>query len=343
MTLTIPAAQIIPSDSVPALRWGVIGTGIAAAFVSALHAHTRQRAVAVAGRDLLKTRGFADRFDIGRTHETAAGVIDDPAVDVVYIATPHPLHHDLALHAISAGKHVLVEKPIAMSAEEASAITSAGRAAGVLVMEAMWTRYLPQSDILRQLLADEVIGPISLVDANFGFVAPFDPAGRMWNKQLGGGALLDAGIYPISFASSVLGPPASVTAKGVLTETGVDATAGLLLTSSDGATVLLSTSMVASVPTTATVMGARGRIDFPTPFFGPTGIRLCMGAIGREEVAEWRDQRFANLHDGLSDEATAFAAYVGEGRLESPVHTHAETVATMATIDEARRQLHGGV
>ena len=165
-------------------------------------------------------------------------MIEDPAVDVVYVATPHPLHHDLALQAIAAGKHVLIEKPIAMSASEARAITNAGRAAGVLVMEAMWTRYLPQADIIRQVLADGVLGEVLLARADFGFVMPFDPAHRLWNPELGGGALLDAGVYPISFVSSVVGAPTSVIAVGAQTPTGVDERADLLLTTATGATAI---------------------------------------------------------------------------------------------------------
>ncbi|MEN2739627.1 Gfo/Idh/MocA family oxidoreductase [Microbacterium sp. X-17] len=339
MTLSIPAPRVIPVDSVPQLRWGIVGTGIAASFVAALHGHTTQHATAVTARDVEKTRAFAVKHEIAVVHESIEALVEDPTVDVVYVATPHPLHHDVALAAIAAGKHVLVEKPIAMSAAEASEITEAGRAAGVLVMEAMWTRYLPQSDVIRQLLEDGAIGTVNIVDANFGFPAPFDPMSRMWSKELGGGALLDAGVYPISFASSILGSPTSVTAKGTVTETGVDGTASLLLTAQSGATALLTTSMLTSVPTTAVVMGTKGYIEIPSPFFGPTGVVLHRGALGRYEVTEWRDDSLPGFQDGLSHQATAFASYVGDGRLESPLHGHAETVAVMATIDEARRQI----
>ena len=212
MSLVLPAPRPIAVDSVPALRWGVIGTGIAASFVRAMNAHTAQRPVAVAARDSAKTQAFATEHGIPTVHGTPSALINDPGVDAVYVATPHPLHHDLALEVIAAGKHVLIEKPIAMTEGEARAITDAGRAAGVLVMEAMWTRYLPQADIIRQVLADGLLGAVQLVRADFGFVMPFDPAHRLWNAELGGGALLDAGIYPISFASSVLGAPTTVTA-----------------------------------------------------------------------------------------------------------------------------------
>jgi predicted dehydrogenase len=339
MPLVMPSPHVIAADSVPSLRWGVIGTGIAGSFVSAVQTHTTQRIVAVAARDKAKTEAFAATHGLATVHGTTDALITDPGVDVVYIATPHPLHHDLALAAIAAGKHVLIEKPIAMSAEEARVITAAGRTAGVLVMEAMWTRYLPQAGIIRQVLADGGLGQVNLVRADFGFSMPFLPEHRMWNAELGGGALLDAGVYPISFASSVLGPPASITATGALTSTGVDARADLLMVTPHGATAIASTSMVTSMTVTAAILGSAGRLEVLSPFFGPSGITLSSGSLGSEETETWVDEAFSTLHDGLAYQATYFAGYVAEGRAESPLHTHEETGSVMATIDEARRQV----
>ena len=338
MPVSLPSPRLLDPASVPALRWGVIGTGIAGRFVNALHAHTGQRVIAVTARDAAKTQAFARERGIATVHGSVSALIEDPQVDVVYISTPHPLHHAQALEAIAAGKHVLVEKPIAMSAQEAQEITDAGRAAGVLVQEAMWTRYLPQSDILRQVLADGLLGDVRLVRADFGFVFPFEAGHRLWNAELGGGALLDAGVYPISFASSVLGAPTSVSAVGSLSASGVDERADLLL-GSVGATALASTSLVTALPVEASVFGSAGRLDVLSPFFGPSGVRLTLGSATAEESATWRDRTFAAVHEGLGYQATSFASYVSEGRVESPVHPHAEVVSIMATIDEARRQL----
>ena len=338
MTLTLPAPRVIDPASVPMLRWGVIGTGIAGNFVTALHSHTAQRAVAVAARDAARTQAFAGDHGIGVVCTDTSALITRPDVDVVYIATPHPLHHALALEAIAAGKHVLVEKPIAMSASEAAEMTAAGRAAGVLVMEAMWTRYLPQSDVIAQVLADGLLGEVHLVRADFGFSMPFLSENRMWNAALGGGALLDAGVYPISFVSSVIGPPSSVTAHGQMTSTGVDARVDLLLSTTGGATGLASTSIVTSMPVTAEILGQTGRLQVLSPFFAPTGLTLTTGSIGSEESVTWTDETLTS-YEGMSCQATAFAAYVGQGRVESPVHDHVETVSVMATIDDARRQV----
>lgn len=340
MTVTLPTPRTIDPAAVPVLRWGVIGTGIAGRFVDALRALTSQQVVAVAARDAARTEAFATEHGVEAVHTDASALIASPDVDVVYIATPHPLHHDLALEAVAAGKHVLVEKPIAMSAAEAESMTTAGRKAGVLVMEAMWTRYLPQSDIIRQVLADGVLGEVHLVRADFGFSMPFLPEHRMWNAELGGGALLDAGVYPISFVSSVLGAPASVVAHGTMTSTGVDARANLLLPAADGAAGMASTSMVTSMPVTAEILGTAGRLAVHSPFFAPTGLTLTTGSIGSEDSVTWHDEKLT-MYDGMSCQINALAAYVAQGRTESPIHTHAETVSVMATIDEARRQVAG--
>ncbi|WP_336697718.1 Gfo/Idh/MocA family protein [Curtobacterium sp. USHLN213] len=341
MTLLLPAPVLPEPESVPALRWGVIGTGIADRFVSAIHGHSMQRAVSVTARDPERTAAFAARHGIERVVDSVEALVADPAVDVVYIATPHPLHYDLALSAIGAGKHVLVEKPIAMNAAEAREITAAGRAAGVLVMEAMWTRYLPQTDMMHRVIADGVIGEVRLVTADFGFPMPYLPEHRLWNPALGGGALLDAGVYPIAFASSVLGAPVRVLAEGETGPGGVDVRADLLLTYDGGARSLLSTSLQAALPARASVAGTAGRIDIGAPFFGPSSITVSLGAFVPSETITWSDNRFAVVHDGLSYQATALASYVAEARTESPLHPHAEIIGVMEVIDTARETISG--
>jgi predicted dehydrogenase len=339
MTLTLPTPRLIEAESVPALRWGVIGVGIAESFVAALHAHTPQRAIAVTSLRPERAAAFAATHGIETVHPSVDALVADPNIDAVYIATPHPLHHAQALAAIAHGKHVLIEKPIAMSAAEALAMTDAGRNAGVLVMEAMWTRYLPQSDIVRQVIADGLVGDVHLVQADFGFVAPADPTHRLWDPALGGGALLDAGVYPISFASSVLGAPSAIHAVGATLENGVDTRAQMAISYVHGGASLLSTSLVTTLPIEAQVMGSKGRLKVLSPFFGPTGVELTVGQFTTAEVATWRDERFPGMYDAMCDEAIAFASYVADKRTESPLHPHAELVAVMATIDEVRAQL----
>lgn len=340
MTVTaLPDPCIIDPACVPPLRWGVIGTGVAGKFVGALHRSTPQRAVAVAARDLAKTSAFAARHGIPIAHSSVDALLDDPAVDAVYVATPHPLHREQALAAIAAGKHVLIEKPIAMSAAEAAEITTAGRSAGRLVMEAMWTRYLPVADVLRRVLEEQLIGDIRRVEASFGFACPYSPDHRLWNPDLGGGALLDAGIYPISWASSILGAPERIEVAGDVGP-GVDARADLLLIS-PGATALVSASLVAPLPGTVSIAGSRGAITVGPPAYNPSELTMRLRTASDELVGRWSDDGTV-ARDGHAFQATAFARYVLEGRTESPVHPHAEVVSIMATIDEARRRLGVG-
>ncbi len=336
MTLTLPNPDLPDPDAVPALRWGVIGTGIAAKFVTAIHRHTPQRAVAVTARDAVKTEAFAAEHGIERVHASVGALVEDPAVDVVYVATPHPLHREHALAAIAARKHVLIEKPIAMSAAEAREITDAGRAAGVLVMEAMWTRYLPQTDVMQRVLADGVVGDVHVVTADFGFTMPYEPTHRLWDPALGGGALLDAGVYPISFAASVLGAPSRVVTEGDSGPGGVDVRADLLLSYDSGARSVLSTSLQTALPVRASVVGTEGRIDIGSPFFGPSSITATIGNFAASQSASFTDRRFEVLHDGLAYQATALASFVAEGLVESPVHTHDDVVGVMEVIDMAR-------
>jgi predicted dehydrogenase len=341
--LTLPTPAPLDPKAVPSLRWGVIGTGIAGSFVRAIHEHTTQRAVVVTARDQAKTTAFAAEHGIPRTAPSVEALVNDPEVDVVYVATPHPLHREQALAAIAAGKHVLIEKPIAMSADEAREILAAGRAAGVLVTEAMWTRYLPQSDLMRRVIADGLIGDVHLVTADFGFAAPYDPGHRLWAPELGGGALLDAGVYPISFAAAFLGTPNRILVQGDTGPGGVDVRADLLITYDGGTRSLLSTSLVSALPVRAAIIGTAGRIEVGSPFFGPGEVTVTTGQLGSTESATWTDTRFEVLHDGLGDQATAFASYVAEGRTESPLHTHEDIVGVMHVIDVARARISSPV
>lgn len=338
--LTLPAPRLPDPDQWPSLRWGVVGTGIARSFVRALAQATRQRVVAVTARDEQKTRRFAVELGIDTVHPTVDALVNDPGIDVVYIASPHPLHKDQALAAIAGGKHVLIEKPIAMSAAEARIIVAAGTAAGVLVMEAMWTRYLPQADVIRRVIAEGIIGEVHLVTADFGFVSEYDPSHRLWAPELGGGALLDAGIYPISFASSILGTPTRIDVAGTEGPAGVDERADILIATPTGR-ALLSTSLTTQLPTVARVSGSEGGIAIAAPFFGPAPVTVTRGGAWDGEQAVFSDAKLLQAETGIGLQATAFASYVAEGRLESPLHPHAEVVDVMHTIDVARAAIAG--
>jgi len=334
-----PVDFFLPAQGEPVLRWGVIAPGgIARAFVHAVRTHTAQRVVAVASRSLERAEAFAADFAIDRSFASYEQLVADPGVDVVYVAAPQSEHLALGLLAISAGKHVLVEKPMTTNAADARTLMDSARAAGVMLMEAMWSRYQPQSAVIRALLAEGVLGEIRSVDADHGQLIPFDPEHRLYRPELGGGALLDLGIYPIQFDSMVLGAPRSVTAVGGLAKTGVDAYSTLVLTHDNDAQSTLTTTLLTRTPTVAVIAGSEARIEVAGPFHIPTGLTLSDNEFFGQ-VMEWDDPTGVRIMDGLSWEATALAQYVGEGRTESPLHTLDETVSILETIDEARRQL----
>jgi predicted dehydrogenase len=232
-------------------------------------------------------------------------------VDIVYVAALHSEHRKLALMAISAGKYVLVEKPITVTADEARDVAHAARRAGVFAMEAMWTRYLPQTDIVRQLLADGALGEVSLVTAELGFACPYNADVRWWNPRLGGGALL--GVYPISFASFVLGAPTTVIGMGITAASGVDAQASLILDSPNNAQALLNASLLSETPAVASISGRLGHITIDSPFMMaqcnyPSRARWkAQAALGRCERHLWQGRPVlpggsgCPIHSGRAD------------------------------------------
>ncbi|WP_431279477.1 Gfo/Idh/MocA family protein [Leifsonia poae] len=335
---TLPEPRFPDPTDAPALRWGVLAPGgIAADFTDALHKHSGQRVVAAGSRSAERAAAFAAAHGVARSYGSYEELVADPEVDVVYVASPHPQHPELALLAISAGKHVLIEKPIAVRPDDARAIAAAAREAGVFAMEAMWTRYLPQTDIVRQLLADGAFGDVRVVTADFGFAATFDPTSRLFDPALGGGALLDLGVYAVSWASFALGAPAGVIAAGTLTSTGVDEQVALILSSANGAQALLSTGIRAGTPSLATISGSAGRVETHSPFWAPSGLRFheADGSVG----AEWIDPYDRPGRQGMVYEAAALARYVADGLTDSPLHPLDEAISTLETIDEARRQI----
>ncbi|AXK46493.1 Gfo/Idh/MocA family protein [Brachybacterium saurashtrense] len=340
MLTTLPAARIHhPHDGEPSLRWGVVGPGwIAGEFVRAVHAHSAQRVVAVGSRDLGRARAFADAHGIDRAHGEVEALLADPEVDVVYIATPHSEHAAIGLAAIALGKHVLIEKPITVSAAEARELSAAARAAGVLVMEAMWTRYLPQTSVLRSLLDSGELGDVRSASADHGqrIIRPAEH--RMYDPELGGGALLDLGVYPAQFLQMVLGAPTALEVRGTVTATGVDANAAVVSTHADGAVSTLYTSLLERTPTTATIAGTEAFVHLDGPFYNPTSFTVESAAHGAPSV-RWQDPTMLRGFAALSYEATALARYAGEGRVESPEHTHEETIAVMEMLETARTQV----
>ncbi|SDY60855.1 Gfo/Idh/MocA family protein [Herbiconiux ginsengi] len=328
-----------PDRGEPALRWGILAPGwIAGFFAGAVNRHTGQKLAAVASRTQSRAEAFAAEHGIERAYGSYRELVEDPAIDVVYIAAPQSEHLELGLLVIAAGKQVLIEKPLATNAADARALVAAAAEADVLLMEAMWSRYQPQASVIRTLVSDGILGEIGSVSADHGQAIPVDHDSRLYRRDLGGGALLDLGIYPIQLDSMVLGAPTSITAVGAMTETGVDAYSTIVLGHGDAVQSTLTTSMITRTPTTAVIAGSDGRLEMAGPFHIPTTLTLAgTGLFEPRQI--WEDPTGVRLMDGLAWEATALARYVGEGRRESPLHTLDETVSILETIDVALRQV----
>ncbi|OII39729.1 oxidoreductase [Curtobacterium sp. MMLR14_010] len=316
------------------VRWGVIGTGgIARTFVGDCTA-AGVVFTAVGSRTQESAESFAAEYGIARAHGSYADLVADDEVDAVYVATPHSRHAEDALLAIAAGKHVLVEKAFTITADEARAVVDAARRADVAVMEAMWTRFLPQMTMIRELVAEGRIGRPRLVEATHHQALPDDPTHRLNDPALGGGAILDLGVYPISFAIDVLGAPSAVAAAGTLSDQGVDTQMGIVMTHEGGTQSTVHFALDVRSPNTASIIGEDGRIDIDATWYTPTTWRLRDrdGVVveefdGREELA------------GYAHEVRAFEAMIESGDHEGGAMDPEETVVVMAAMDEARRQV----
>ncbi len=283
MPSQLPSSRVPDSLAAPALRWGVLGTGwIADQFVASLRDHTRQVVRAVGSRSSRSAAEAAARWGVATAHGSYEALVADPAVDVVYVATPHNFHLPHALLAIAAGKHVLVEKPVGLDAAEARQIGEAADRAGVFCMEAMWTLFLPKFDVVRQLLADGVLGDVVAVHADMG--ERFDPPHRITLPELAGGPLLDLGTYAVTFATWVLGVPDAVAAVATPAPGGTNGQLAIALRTGGGGTASLHTTMLADSATTASIIGTEGRLELGTRFYlpGPATLhprrdRRCTG------------------------------------------------------------------
>nr|WP_113719827.1 Gfo/Idh/MocA family oxidoreductase [Arthrobacter dokdonellae] len=336
MSESLPEPRTPDPRSAPPLRWGIIGGGlIAGLFVAAARTHTRQRVVSIGSRDHARASAFALAHGIDQAHGSYQALVDDDNLDIVYVASPHSEHRDHALLAIAAGKHVLVEKAFTQNADQAREVFAAADAAGVTVMEAMWSRFLPHYDVIKQILEDGILGQPVLTLADHGQYFDFDPASRLFNRSLAGGALLDLGIYPISLASFVHGTPVAVHAAGKGTSTGVDGQVSATLVNACGGHASISTTLFAKSPTTATISGTEARIEVPGDFYTPQPIAV----IGRDGQRRVWDANRIHGHQGLAFEIAAFADMVAEGRRDSPLMPRSETITILQTIDEIRRQL----
>jgi predicted dehydrogenase len=344
MTDTTPGALPLPRTpdprEAPVLRWGVLGPGwIAHRFVESLQAHTTQEVVAVASRDRRRALTFAAEWSLPKVHDSYEALFDDPDVDIVYIATTHPSHRDNAVDALNAGKHVLVEKPLAVDAAAARDIADAAVRANRFVGEAMWTKFLPKFDVIRQLLDDGALGEVRTVIADHGEF--FTPDHRIWNSELAGGPLLDLGTYPIALAHMVFGSFTSVVAQGQDAAAGLNGQISATLADEAGNQAVLHTTILSDTPTVAVICGRDATLHIDGPFFmpGPFTLTRHRGHPTDPGRVLHYDEKPGVQADGLHYAAVDAARSIAEGRPESEVHPLRYAIATLAVADEIRRQL----
>lgn len=316
------------------LRWGILAPGgIAHAFAKDLRTADLDL-VAVGSRRPDAAAAFAAEFQIPRAHGSYEDLVADPEIDIIYVASPHSHHREHALLALSAGKHVLIEKAVTLDADEAAAIHDLARSKGLLAMEAMWTRYLPHMIRIRELVADGTLGDVRAVIADHTQSLPTDPTHRLNALELGGGALLDLGVYPVSFAWDILGPMDEIRAVGRLAETGADTEAVISSTHSAGGVSSLITSSRAAGPNIAHIVGTRARIDIDTVWYTPTSFRVTAtdGTVLEEYVSDVPGR-------GMQFQALAAEEIIAAGRTDSDLLPFGESVAIMRALDSIRAQL----
>jgi predicted dehydrogenase len=314
-------------------RWGILATGsIATTFTQDLKSLPDAEITAVGSRSLAAAELFAAAHGIARAHGSWAELAADPEVDVVYVATPHVAHHAAAKLCLRAGKAVLCEKPFTLDLASAQDLVTTAQERGVFLMEAMWMRAIPGIRRIAELVADGVIGDVTAVYADFGLPGPFRASHRLRDPALGGGALLDLGVYPITLAQLFLGAPQRVSALAALTPEGVDENTGIILGYDSGAVATLHCGIVGDTTRTATVIGTTGRIELPRHFHRPERFTVWRGEDA--EVVE-----VPIRGNGMGYEAEEVIRCLAAGLVESPLIPHAATLDVMRTLDAARAQI----
>ncbi|MGW5862520.1 Gfo/Idh/MocA family protein [Streptomyces sp. NPDC055239] len=319
------------------MRWGILATGgIAASFTANLLDMPDAEVVAVASRTDASAKAFAERFGIPQAYGDWSALAEDKNVDVVYVATPHASHRAAAGLCLDAGRAVLCEKAFALNAREAEEMVTLARRRGLFLMEAMWMYCHPLIRRLKTLVDDGAIGEVRTVQADFGLAGPFPSSHRLRDPAQGGGALLDLGVYPVSFAHLLLGEPSEVTARATLSDESVDLQTGMLLSWESGAHALLHCSINAGTPVAASVTGSRGRIDVPDGFFFPERFVLHRDGREPEEFTAAPDD---GPRDSLKHEAAEVMHRLRAGDTESPLVPLDSTLAVMRTLDAVRERI----
>jgi predicted dehydrogenase len=314
------------------IRWGILATGkIADTFANDLALLDDNVLTAVGSRRPDASRAFAERHGATRAHGSYEELAADPEVDVIYVATPHSRHLDDVRMCFAAGKNVLCEKALTMNATDSAALVAEARSLGLFFAEAMWTRTNPNVRRLREIASSGALGDVVQVRAELGF-APRTQTARLWDPALGASALLDVGIYPLTFAHLLLGEPVGIAAAGVLSDQGIDLSGGATLTYASGAVASIAWTQMAQGNNDAVVAGPDGRIEVPARFHETIGFDLVQGD-------ERTPTRLPVTGRGYAHEIEEVAACLRAGLTESPLLPLDETVSIQRQMDDILAQI----
>jgi len=315
------------------INWGILGTGrIATKFAQGLGSAPRARLLAVGSRAETSAREFARRFDVPRPYASYEALVADPNLDVIYISSPHALHFEHTLLALQAGKPVLCEKPFTLNESEARRLVEEARQRDLFLMEGMWTRFFPLMDSLQTLLSEGALGELQMLAADLGIRRTIESRERLFRPDLGGGALLDVGVYPVSFASLLFGEPERIASMAQFGTYGVDERAGVVLGYPGGELVSLYMAIRTETPKEAILLGTQGMIRIHANFVIPT--RMTVSIQGKPEYLIEEHM----VGNGMHHEAEEVMRCIEQGRRESERMPLDESVAVMRTLDRIREQ-----
>ncbi|WP_438423311.1 Gfo/Idh/MocA family protein [Aquimarina macrocephali] len=315
------------------IKWGIIGCGkIAHKFANDLKSVPNAILYAVASRDLKKAQDFGKEHQASTCYDNYEALSIDPNIDVIYIATPHVFHYENALMCLTNKKAVLCEKPFAMNTAQVEEMIAAAKKNNVFLMEALWTYFLPHYTYVLDVVKSNALGEVKTLKADFGFTTPFDPEGRVFNKKLGGGSLLDVGIYPLFAALSILGYPEEVNAQATIGKTGVDEDCSIQLRYKNGATASLFSAVTKETDTTATLEFEKGSIIINSRFHEPSSITILKE--GKSERIE-----FKVATNGYNYEAIHVQEMLLQNRKESTIMSFEKSIQLINLLDTVREKI----
>ena len=315
-------------------KWGIIGPGkIANKFAGALTLAGSAGLEAVASRDAARASGFAEKFGAARWYDSYEQLAEDPLIDAVYIATPHGFHAEHALICLKRGKAVLCEKPMALYNRQVQEMVQASRDHRAFLMEAMWTRFIPLMEKTLELIRNGQIGTVKYVRADFGFAGPYHPDNRLYNLRLGGGSLLDIGVYPLFLCLQLLGEPDAVKASGQLAVTGADESCQAILHYNNGASAMISSTFACQTSITAEIAGTEGMIQLPTPWYKNDTLTLLRPGAEPQVI------NVEPMVNGFEYQIREVMGCLEKGWIESPSMSHGFSLAMSRVMDTIREQV----